>query len=153
MNAQEMFKHWSEVRDELCQALDRLTDAQLDFIPHAGLWSLRETVCHIAGAEEGWFRYCATRERNEWPEYPAAGYPTIASLKTLLTEVHNRTVQFFSRNAWSDADGMMNRRITLPWNEKTTLGWITWHVLEHEIHHRGEVFLMLGLQGIQAPDI
>ncbi len=85
------------------------------------LWSLRETVCHIAGSEEGWFRYCAMHELKEWPEYPAASYPTVASLKALLAEVHDRTVQFFSRNDWYDADGMMNRRITLPWDKTTTL--------------------------------
>jgi len=26
-------------------------------------------------------------------------------------------------------------------------------VLEHEIHHRGEIFLMLGLMDMEAPDI
>jgi len=39
------------------------------------------------------------------------------------------------------------------WGAQVSLGWIVWHVLEHEIHHRGEVFLMLGLLGIEAPDV
>ncbi|MBE0697809.1 MAG: hypothetical protein IH586_12880 [Anaerolineaceae bacterium] len=34
-----------------------------------------------------------------------------------------------------------------------TLGVIFMHVLEHEIHHRGEVILMLGLLGIEVPDV
>jgi len=30
---------------------------------------------------------------------------------------------------------------------------VVWHVLEHEIHQRGEIYLMLSLQGIEAPDV
>jgi uncharacterized damage-inducible protein DinB len=26
-------------------------------------------------------------------------------------------------------------------------------VQQHEIHHRGEIYLMLGLMGMQAPDV
>ena len=32
MNALTMFGHWSEVRDGLFQALDKLADEQLDFV-------------------------------------------------------------------------------------------------------------------------
>ena len=27
-------------------------------------------------------------------------------------------------------------------------GWIIWHVLEHEIHHGGEISLVLGMKGV-----
>ena len=40
MNANELFAHWAEVRKGLAQALDKLSDAQLDFVPRQGLWSL-----------------------------------------------------------------------------------------------------------------
>ena len=34
-----------------------------------------------------------------------------------------------------------------------TRPWILWHLLEHDLHHGGEVSLTLGLHGHQAPDI
>jgi uncharacterized damage-inducible protein DinB len=34
-----------------------------------------------------------------------------------------------------------------------SLGWIIWHVLEHEIHHRGELSLILGLLGREGLDV
>jgi uncharacterized damage-inducible protein DinB len=40
-----------------------------------------------------------------------------------------------------------------PWDEDLPLRWIIWHVLEHEISHRGEIYLMLGLMGMEAPDV
>jgi uncharacterized damage-inducible protein DinB len=114
------------------------------------LWSLGIVACHIANAEEGWFRYVITRERDEWPaEYTVADYPTLGAVKSLLAEVHSRTDTYLAGLNVED----MNQMIQAPWGESFRLGWIIWHVVEHEIHHRGEIFLMLGLLGWEAPDI
>jgi uncharacterized damage-inducible protein DinB len=149
MNAKELFGHWAEVRDGLFQALDKLTDEQLNFVPRKGLWSLGKVVRHIAGAEEGWFRYVVARELDDWPKYPAEDYPTVEAVKTLLAEVHTRTEAYLVTVDNADLD----RVIETPWGKQLTLRWIIWHVLEHEIHHRGELFLMLGLLGLEGPDI
>ena len=149
MNAKELFSHWAEVRDGLLQALDKLADEQLDFVPVEGLWSLGRVACHIAGAEDGWFRYVIARELNGWPPYTTKDYPTVEAVKTLLTEAHARTQAYLATLDIADLD----QTIETPWGEQVTLGWIIWHVLEHEIHHRGEIFLMLGLMGLEGPDI
>ena len=105
MNAKELFGHWAEVRDGLFQALDKLTDDQLDFVPREGLWSLGTVAHHIANAEEGWFRYAVTRELNEWPaEYAAKDYPTVESIKALLSEVHARTDAYLATVNAADLD-------------------------------------------------
>lgn len=150
MNALELFEHWAEVRDGLFQALDKVTDEQLDFVPREGLWSLGTVARHIANAEEGWFRYAVSRELGEWPaKYAAEDYSTVESLKALLTEVHRRTKAYLATVDVDDLD----RVVEVPWRRNLSLRWIVWHVLEHEIHHRGEIFLMLGLLGMEGPDI
>jgi len=150
VTALQLFGHWAEVRGGLFQALDRLTDAQLDFVPRQGLWSLGTVARHIANAEEGWFRYVVSREWDGWPpEYTADDYPTVASLKALLAEVHARTEAYLATVDAADLD----RAVKAPWGASLPLRWIVWHVLEHEIHHRGEIYLMLGLLGMEAPDV
>ena len=144
------FGYWKQVRQGLLEALDKLTDAQLDFVPRQGLWSLRETVCHIAGTEDGWLRYYTANRWHEDQSRPnPQDYPTVASLKALLEKVHAETEAQFGL----DPDLLMEQTVQLPWGAQTSMGWAVWHVLEHEIHHRGEVFLMLGLVGIEAPDV
>jgi uncharacterized damage-inducible protein DinB len=149
MNARELFAHWAEVRGGLLQALDKLTDEQLDFAPGEGLRSLGHVVRHIARAEDGWFRYVITRELDGWPDYTAEDYPTVEAVKTLLAEVHSRTEAYLETVDIVDLDQV----IETPWGKQLSLRWIVWHVFEHEIHHRGEIFLMLGLLGMKAPDI
>ena len=151
MNANAVFPQWEQVRTGLFQALDMLTDVQLAFTPHEGLWSLGQVACHIAGAEEGWFRYVVTHEISGWEEadFQASAYPTVMAVKNLLNEVHARTQAFLEQVPFSEVD----RLIELPWGPKIPLSEVIWHVLEHEIHHRGEVYLMLGLLGMEAPDV
>jgi uncharacterized damage-inducible protein DinB len=70
-------------------------------------------------------------------------------VKQLLTEVHDRTEAYLeTRDMW-DLDAAFQS----PSGAELNLRWVIWHVLEHEIHHRGETYLMLGLMGLEAPDM
>ena len=152
MNAQEMFGHWDSVRRGLCRALDMLSDEQLDFLPREGLWSLGNVACHVARAEDSWIRLAMAGGAKEWPAsaYREEDFRSVGALKALLREVHSITLDFLGGVDAEDA----SRTIRLPWGgSQCTLGWIVWHVLEHEIHHRGEIYLMLGLMGMEAPDV
>lgn len=151
MTGAEIFKHWKDVRESLYRALDSLSSDQLAFCPREGLWSLHETVCHIAGMEDTWFRYYVTGEMRSWKEadYKPADFPTPEALKDLLETVHARVVALYAE----DADSKLKEVVALPWGPKVEQGWVVWHVLEHEIHHRGEIYLMMGLIGIEPPDV
>jgi uncharacterized damage-inducible protein DinB len=149
MNAAELFSHWAVVRRGLLAALDQVSEEQLGFVPREGLWSLGTVARHIAEAEEGWFRHVVRRELATWPEFKGKDYPTVDSIKQVLTSVHQRTESYLATIDVAD----LERIIHTPWDEDIPLRWIVWHVLEHEIHHRGEIYLMLGLMGMEAPDV
>lgn len=148
MKTATIFKRWNQVRSGLLEALGKLSDDQLGFTPRQDLWSLGETVFHIADTEESWLRFFAM---NKWFEnkQTAADFPTIDSLKSLLAQTHATTEKQFSENP----DNLMKTLCPLPWGNEVTMEWVVWHVLEHEIHHRGEIYLMLGLMGMEAPDV
>ena len=149
MNAAQHFGHWRNIRQGLFEALDLLDDEQLAFEPREGLWSLGTVAVHIAEAEEGWFRYVVTRELDAWPDLAPEDYATIPAVKALLAGVHDRTWAYLE--TLDEAD--LERVIDAPWGDQFPLRWVIWHVLEHEISHRGEIYLMLGLMGMEAPDV
>ena len=150
MNAKRLLVHWEEVRQGLFQALDKIHDNQLHFVPRDGLRSLSEVALHIADTENGWFGYVIKREYHKWPhDYTLEKYPAVTSIRSLLTEVHVKTEAYLE--SLQEAD--LERTVETPWGSRLSMNWIIWHVVEHEIHHRGEIFLMLGLLGIEAPDI
>ena len=152
MQAMDLFGQWSHVRKGLVQALGQLTDDQLGFSPGEGLWTVGEVATHIASSEDSWLDCAMTHGKVEtWPagRFNAEDYDTVGELEALLAECHARCETFMAR---LDADGL-DRKVGLPWGPFVSVGWILWHILEHEIHHRGEVYLMLGMQGMEAPDV
>jgi uncharacterized damage-inducible protein DinB len=34
-----------------------------------------------------------------------------------------------------------------------TRQWVIWHLIEHDLHHGGEISLTLGMHGLAAPDL
>jgi uncharacterized damage-inducible protein DinB len=104
---------------------------------------------HIADAEEGWFRLGVTKERESWPsDYDLEKYSTKEAIKTLLSEVHTKTMIYLETLTIDDLDMI----VEAPWG-KFPLRFIIWHVIEHEIHHRGELSLILGTLGRKGLDV
>ncbi len=147
----QLFAHWSQVRRGLIETIDAFNPEDLSYVPFPSSWSAGEIMLHIANAESGWFQYVVARQLKEWPEdYSLESWPTPESIKTLLAEVHARTDGYLASFSMAD----LNRNVTLPWNGNTlTLGWIIWHIIEHEIHHRGELSMILGLLGRKGLDV
>jgi uncharacterized damage-inducible protein DinB len=101
-------------------------------------------MLHIADAEDGWLRYAVTKELEDWPtHYSLVNYPSKESILTALAEVHSRMSDYISKLSET---GLLSE-ITAPWGEEIPLLWVLWHVIEHEIHHRGELSFSLGILG------
>ena len=146
----EFFAHWKEVRAGLFALIDQFKDEDLHYTPYEEAWSVGEILLHIANAEQGWFRYAVSGELDTWPEgHSLENYSNFDDISNLLKEVHDWTETYIAELDRADS----HKVIELPWDEKIHLGWIIWHVLEHEIHHRGELSLILGLLGRDGLDV
>jgi uncharacterized damage-inducible protein DinB len=144
MFAEYLRQHWADVRSKLSGLVGRLDDADLDFRAYEGAWSIGELVLHIAHEEYGEVGYGITDELQEWPpEFPGEETEASSRLLSRLAEVHAATERFME--GLTDAE--LGSEIETPWGAKdTTLGLLS-HVIEHEIHHRGELSLLLGMRG------
>lgn len=150
MELSKIFSHWEQVREDLLVTIDQFEDHELIYTPFESAWPVGQIMLHIGSAEEGWFGYVINKELIAWPEYEMENYPTRESIKILLTDIHQRTKA--DLESWNLAD--LDRPIRLPWNDhELSLNWIIWHVLEHEIHHRGELSFVLGMLGRDGLDV
>ena len=130
--------------------IDKFDDEELSFVPFESSMPAGQIMLHIGDAEEGWFRYVVNRELKEWPDFDLEAYPTTESIKAQLTVIHARTEKFLETLDLND----LERTIDMPKSDyRLSLGWIIWHVLEHEIHHRGELSLILGMLGREGLDV
>lgn len=150
MNLNDLFAHWALVRRGLIEVIHKFDEAELDKRPFADSWSVREIIYHIANTEAGWIHYAARRELPAWPApYTAAEYPTIPHIVGLLDSIHSQTEAWLSTLALPDLSSV----VSFGDGEIFTVQWIIWHVIEHEIHHRGELSLFLGQLGREGLDV
>lgn len=150
MKLDEYFGHWEEVRSGLLETLDKFKAEDLDFQPFEDGWSVRMIGVHIANTEDGWLRYVIQKVIDEWPEWPdLEATADVGAIKHKLNEVHPSTMRYLGELDVDDLDQV----IDAPWGGKLKLGWCFWHVLEHEIHHRGELSLILGMLGREGLDV
>ena len=149
MKLSELFSHWHEIHTGTLAILDKFSDQELTHVTYDGGMTVGRIALHIADAEEGWFRLIATKERDEWPvDFTLENYPTRSAIKTLLAEVHAKTFAYLDTLTIADFDTLFES----PWGQ-FTLRFVIWHVLEHEIHHRGELSLILGTLGREGLDV
>ena len=150
MNLAKVFSHWDQIRKDLISIVELFNDDELDYVPFPNSWSVREILLHIANTEEGWFQYVVRRDFDQWPEvHLVEDYRNKDVIKAKLSEVHKSTMDYLSILKIDD----LENNIDLPGGEQLQLGWIIWHVIEHEIHHRGELSLILGLLGHEGLDV
>jgi uncharacterized damage-inducible protein DinB len=150
MKPNQIFSHWKQIRADLLSTIDKFDNDELVYAPFETSWCVGQIVLHIANAEEGWFRYAVSRELDKWPEqYRPENYPTKKDVKLALSKVHTHTEQYLD----SLDEANLAQLIEVPWDESIPLIWIIWHVVEHEIHHRGELSLILGLLGREGLDL
>ncbi len=148
MNASQIFEHWEQIRHDLLAGLDLFSDEQLAFRPAPKYErSVGDIARHIASAEDYWFQHVVGGRPHT--EFTAEEYPTVAAIKTALAAVHQKTRAFLDTLTLAD----LERTVTTPWGKELSLYTVIWHVIDHECHHRGELYLCLGLLGIEGPDI
>jgi uncharacterized damage-inducible protein DinB len=128
----------------LQSTLDKFTDADLEFKPFPQAMSVRELMLHIAHEEYGEFRLGIVQDIPEFPPaYPLEEYPSVADVKARLDSVHADTMDYI--RALNPED--LEREVVTPWGQTSRLIELLGHILEHEIHHRGELSLVLGMLG------
>lgn len=153
------YSSWKNYQDHIKESLAPLTAEQLALRAAPGLRSVGENALHIVGCRIFWFTEFLGEDGGEdvkayasWNEAalsPGAPVPSAAELAGALDRTWQLMTDCIAR--WSPAD--MRQTFPDDWDgEKVELSraWVVWHVLEHDLHHGGEISLTLGMHGIPA---
>lgn len=149
MDPNELFYPWKEVRKDLIRMVAWFSEEDLFFKPAPNCWLVGETFLHIAECEDYWIHAMVRKELPLDLHYDMGQYPSGRAIRKRLELSHERSMQFIEGLKQPD----LAWRFTTPAGETLTLYEILWHVIEHEVHHRGELSLTLGLLGRKGLDV
>lgn len=148
MNAAEYFDHWTKVWRDLNLAVSMLEDEHLSFRPAEKYHrTVGDVLRHMINVEQGWIHYVIRRRLDAWPDADENSLPTVEAIRVELEQTHKETMDYLETVSADD----FNRIVQVPGDGTPKLVWILWHVLEQQIHHRGELYLCLSLLGMERP--
>ncbi len=123
--------------------------------PH--LRSIGENAAHIIGTRVGWFHMlmgegdAAIAPMDDWDQANAPAR-SAAELVTGLEATWQMIQNALARWTPEDLDYIFRGE---RWGEPYELSrqWVIWHVIEHDLHHGGELSFTLGTHNLAAPDL
>ncbi len=155
------YKGWGTYQRMLVDVVAPLSDEQLELSVTAEKWTIGRTIQHITANRVWWFQLWMGQGSRElapiiqWDPSGNAEPPKLTSseLVTGLTSTWEMIADALARWTPADLEQVCSVPQVLSKEEQelygdTTRQWIIWHVLEHEIHHGGEISLVLGRHGL-----
>jgi uncharacterized damage-inducible protein DinB len=145
----EFTHYWRRVRGRTVALASTIPSELIDWSPGSGAMTIADTLRHLSVTERWLFVEVA---RGGTSEYVSHGRELAASLPAILVLLNrNHAVATAILDGFSDDD--WRRSIVTP-SGATMAAW-KWlrAMVEHEAHHRGQLYLMLRLCGIATPPI
>jgi uncharacterized damage-inducible protein DinB len=150
------YEGWDRYDDLLVDAIGNLTDEQLMLRAAPSLRPVWTLAAHIIGTRIGWFHGVMgvavnlpnLEDMETWDE---DGQPARsgAELAKGLRDTWAMIAECL--NDWTpDA---LDQIFTSHRGAQRSRQWIIWHVIEHDLHHGGELFFTLGMHGLPTPDL
>jgi uncharacterized damage-inducible protein DinB len=150
-------REWGAYQDQLVRAVEPLTDEQLRLTAAPHLRSIGALVTHIAGTRAGWMTTGLRIGQGQLDSIATWNVPEPPALSaTELVDALNQTWEVLRRHLdmWTTAE--LDEEVTATRGGKSytfARRWIVWHLLEHDLHHGGELAFSLGMHGLAAPRI
>ena len=145
----EFLKYLDRVRQRTSGVVACITEASLEWSPGEGLFTPGDLVRHIAGTERWMW---AENVMGRPSRYPGPG-PELASGLDAVIEymqtLHAEAVQIFRGLSQQQ---LQARIPTVGGIELTVWKWLR-AMVEHEIHHRGQLYTTLRLAGVETPSL
>ena len=152
-----IYTGWQTYQTLASKALMPLSAEQLALRAAPALRSIGEIATHMIGARARWFYQLLGEGGEEFAalgSWDRQGMPTrsaaelVAGLETTWRGMHDAIARW-TPAAWQQT--YAGEDASEP--EVITRQWVIWHLIEHDLHHGGEIALTLGIHGLPAPDL
>lgn len=152
-----IYSGWSKYQQLLVAALSPLTSEQLSVRSAPNQRTIEEIATHIIGARARWFdppigdgsKQLAAFRPWDRPGETVRNTVEIIQGLTFTWDYLHKTILSWAPSDW---------QLTMPGKGKheppvITRPWVIWHLIEHDLHHGGEMSLTLGIHGLTPPDL
>ena len=154
-----IFDSWKQYQEHIASAIAPLTAEQMTLRAAPDLRSIGELALHIAGCRAGWFTHilgeaddtptgAAIKAMAVWDEQDRSLWNAAQLVEALgitwefmMDKVARWSADDMKATFEDDQDGV---------KVQLSRAWILYHLMEHDLHHGGELSLTLGMHGLTS---
>jgi len=146
---QSFLRYYSRVKNRTHRLFDFIPSKKMEWTYLSGKFTPGDIIRHLACIER--FMYGETVQGK--PSLYAGCGIDLAEGKDAVIDFYNKkheeSIEIFSKLTLED----LNKKCMTPAGiEITTWKWLR-AMVEHEIHHRGQLYMYIGMWGIESPPI
>jgi uncharacterized damage-inducible protein DinB len=148
-NAEHFLSYFEKVRERTLRVAKCIPEDRLEWSYGEGKFSFGDVLRHLGAIERYMFAENASLRPSRYPGHGrelADGYDEVFAY---LQRMHAEAVEIFAGLSPSD---LQRKCITPGGTELTVWKWLR-SMVEHEVHHRGQLYLYLSMLGVQSPPL
>ena len=145
----DLLRAFDTARGRTARLAAVIPENALDWAPSPGAFTCADIVRHLAAAERFMFVEIAVGGASRYPGHDRSLAYGKEGVLSYLDALHEQSMALLQRLD----DEALERRITTPAGAQIpTWRWLQL-MAEHEAHHRGQLYLMLRLLGVETPPL
>jgi len=152
-----LYQGWNRYQQQLTVAIAPLSAEQLALRAAPHLRSIGELAEHIVGGHVHWMHGMLGESNDELATFITAmdanqAAPSAAELVSGLNVTRGLIDDRLAH--WNAADLAKTITVVRRGAERSfTRQWVIWHLIEHDLHHGGELSFSLGIHHLAALDL
>ena len=148
-SAAEFVDYWRGVRQRTTRVIERIPEEELEWTYDSKRWTIGDIVRHLAGIERDMY---AENVAGRPARYPGHGRELAEGLEAVRAYHDRKHAESLAIFAALSPEQLAAKCTTPAGTPITTWKWLR-AMVEHEAHHRGQLYLMLGMRGVSVPQI
>ena len=144
-DTERFMSNWNRIHKETSRVLRSAPDDKLDWRPKEDMFTMRELIGHIPQAEVVLVRSALAGSTQKVPFDLSRSAEEIANAFDSQHEDLAGEVSTLTAEQWKEEVEFHGKKLRR--------GVLLSFVLEHEIHHRGQLFTYYRLAGIEPPNL
>lgn len=149
VRATELADYIDRIRERTMRVVARVPPERIDWTYREGKFTFGDVMRHLASIERWMFAENAMRRPSRYPGHGpdlADGYDAVVAY---MRQMHDESMAIF--RSLTDAD--LKAKCTTPGGAELRVGKWLRGMIEHEAHHRGQLYLYCGMLDIPTPPI
>jgi uncharacterized damage-inducible protein DinB len=149
LGTRSFVEYWRSFRARTMRVLSVLPPDELEWTHAPGKYTFGDVFRHLAGIERYMYGETVQHRPSAYPGHSAALASGTDAVRAYAERCHAESLEIFGALS---IEALKSKCLTPAGAPITVWKWLR-AMVEHEAHHRGQLYMMAGMRGISLPSL